>query len=152
MASRKQLKSVAHNLAQFCASRNFDHNGYWAIGHLYSYANKTNKDKLVLDLLKSRLLQQKTIKFSDTFLQVLEILNHETSANNISQQWINKATIEFEFNTSYSNEKHLLSPLKGDPFTCRATIITDKKNTYTQEVYCNVWPHDPRIEQKRADT
>jgi hypothetical protein len=66
MARRKQLKGVAGNLAQWCLSRNFDHQGYWAVGQLYAHAEDNNSDEVVIELVNDFVPNEAVgTKFSD---------------------------------------------------------------------------------------
>ncbi|MBQ4845045.1 hypothetical protein [Pseudoalteromonas sp. MMG005] len=52
MARRKQLKNVAGNIAQWCLSRNFDYEGYWAIGQFYAEAKANSTNEVVINLIE----------------------------------------------------------------------------------------------------
>ncbi len=52
MARRRQLKGIAGNLAQWCLSRNFDSEGYWAVGKLYAAAKELGVSEIVFDAKK----------------------------------------------------------------------------------------------------
>lgn len=50
MPRRKQFKSIADNINQWILSRNFDAQGYWAVGKLYKFSEEKSTRKVVLDL------------------------------------------------------------------------------------------------------
>ncbi|MEH6346121.1 MAG: hypothetical protein V7785_13605 [Bermanella sp.] len=150
MARRKQLKGIAGNLGQWCLSRSFDCEGYWAPGLLYAEAEIKNSNRIVLDLFDSPTLPESEISGKTSKL-ISEFMTMNLKASEIPEVWLRKATITFEFNTEYEHRYHHWgSGLGGKPSICIVEIITDLGKTYTKKFGCNVWVHDPKREQRRS--
>jgi hypothetical protein len=151
MARRKQLKGIAGNLGQWCLSRSFDCEGYWALGLLYAHADAVNSEKVVLNLLDRTVFPE-----SDKFGKALELISGflamDIKTSEIPKDWLKEATVTFEFNSEYKHEYHHWgSGLGGKPSMCIVEITTDLGKTYTKEYGCNVWIHNPKREQRRRD-
>lgn len=150
MARRKQLKGIAGNLGQWCLSRSFDCEGYWALGLLYADAETKNSNRIVLDLLPPPIHRESEIS-GKTLELILEFLKMNLKASNIPDIWLKKVTITFEFNTEYEHKYHHWgSGLGGKPSLCIVDMTTDLGKTYTKKYGCNVWVHNPKREQRRG--
>lgn len=151
MARRKQLKGVAGNLLQWSLSRNFDCNGYWAVGQLYAYAEENNTNELVIELVNNYVPNEVVgIKFSEAFNLLLRCFQRDLESLKIPDWWVKNAKIIFTFDTEYQNKYHFwASALGGKPAMCKVIIITDQDRTYTKESGCNVWVHNPKKEDRR---
>ncbi len=89
MARRKQLKGVAGSIVQWCISRNFDYQGYSAVGQLYAYAQEIEVNELVVNLIdKSMMPKFVNGKFSDVFDTLSSLLDKALKANNITKNWV----------------------------------------------------------------
>lgn len=151
MARRKQLQGVAGNLVQWCLSRNFDYEGYWAPGQFYAYAEANGTDEVEFHLMEQFVpIHVEAIKFSSAIQLLSRILKRELDSNKIPDVWLRDVIITFKFNTVYQHEYHLwASALGGRPFMCKVEITTDLGKIYKKESGCNVWVHNPIKEQRR---
>lgn len=108
MARRKQLKGVAGNLVQWCLSRNFDHEGYWAVGQLYANAKENGSNECVIYLVNEYVLNEGTgIKYSETIKLLSRILQRDLDSLKIPDWWIKDAKVTFSFDTDYQKKYHL---------------------------------------------
>jgi hypothetical protein len=151
MARRKQLKGVAGNIVQWCLSRNFDYEGYWAIGQLYGYTQENDTNECVIDLVNEYVPNEVTdIRFAEATKLLLGTLHSELDSLKIPDWWVKEAKIIFTFNTDYQKKYHFFaSGLGGKPAMCLVEITTDLGKTYTKEGGCNVWVHAPEKESRR---
>lgn len=151
MARRKQLKGIAGNIVQWCLSRNFDHEGYWAVGQLYAYTQENGTNEYVIDLVNEYVPNEVTdIRFSGATKLLSGTLHSELDSLKIPDWWVKEAKIIFTFNTDYQKKYHLFaSGLGGKPAMCLVEITTDLGKTYTKEGGCNVWVHNPKKESRR---
>jgi hypothetical protein len=151
MARRKQLKGVAGNLVQWCLSRNFDHQGYWAVGQLYAYAEEHGTDKFVIDLVDDYVPNGAAgVKFSEAIKLLLCILRKDIKSLKIPDWWVKDIQVIFTFNTEYQKKYHFwASALGGKPAMCLVKITTDQGKVYAKESGCNVWVHNPKKESRR---
>jgi len=150
MARRKQFKGIAGNLGQWCLSRSFDCEGYWALGLLYAHADARNSNRVTLNLLDRSTFPELDI-FGKTLELISEFLTMDLKASKIPESWLRKATITFEFNAEYEHKHHHRgSGLGGKPSICIVDITTDLGKTYTKKYGCNVWVHNPKREKRRS--
>ncbi|MDH1316387.1 hypothetical protein N5C36_20150 [Shewanella xiamenensis] len=151
MARRKQLKGVAGNIVQWCLSRNFDYQGYWAVGLLYAYAQENGTNECVINLVNEHAPNEVTgVKFSEAIKLLSCILQRDLESLKIPDWWVKDAKVIFTFNTDDKKKYHLwASGLGGKPAMCLVEITTDLGKTYTKEGGCNVWVHNPEKESRR---
>ena len=152
MARRTQLKGIANNLAQHCVSRNFDCEGYWAIGQLYALALEKEVNLITLDVLGVSILQESSNKrFHSTLNLLLKIFQRAINSNQISMNWLARVEVELVFNAEFEHEYHCWSSvLGGSPFVCRAKIATDLGRSYHSKSGGSVWLHNPAKESRRS--
>ncbi len=150
MARRKQLKGITGNLGQWCLSRSFDCEGYWALGLLYAHAETRHSNRVVLNLLDQSIFPDSE-HFGKAFELILSFLAMDLKTSKIPENWLRKATVTFEFNAEYKHEYHHWgSILGGKPCMCIVDITSDLDKTYTKQYGCNVWVHNPKREQRRG--
>lgn len=149
MARRKQLKAVAGCIGQWCISRNFDYQGYSAIGQLYAYTQEIGINELVVNPIeKSMMPEFVNGRFSGIFDELTRLLHKILKANNIPKRWVQKIKLTLRFNQAYQHKYHNLGSV-GQPFVCSVEITTDLDRKYTVENGCNVWVHSPKRESRR---
>lgn len=150
MARRKQLKGISGNLAHWCISRNFDSEGYWAIGQLYSFAKERRTNEISLNL-KNKIITPTPEKgrFTLAVNLLVAVFLNDLESNETPKEWLSEANITFKFNTEYQHKYHLWGLATGEPFVCSVSIKTDLGKIYINESGCNVWPHNPKKEQRR---
>jgi hypothetical protein len=148
MARRKQLKGIAGNLAQWVLSRNFDYNGYWAVGQLYADAGANETDEVTLNLVENFVSNDAVgVKFSEAILLLSSIFNRDIKSLKIPDWWVK---VVFKFNTEYQHKYHCWgSALGGKPFMCVVIVVTDQGKKYSKKLGCNVWVHNPKKELRR---
>ena len=153
MARRKQLKGIAGNLAQWMLSRNFDNQGYWAMGQFYKFARSKNTKQIEINLLeKSVTPSPANNDFESSINLLLNILKNEIKTKNIPESWLKEVKISFKFETDYEKKYHYWgAKLGGKAFICTVSIATDLSKIYTQTNGCNVWVHSPTMEQRRSE-
>ena len=151
MARRSQIKGIAGNIAQWCLSRNFDCEGYWAIGQLYAYAEANGQSEIVLDLVEEFIpAEVKDLNNTTVIKLVSDFLQKNLDASKIPSDWLKEVKVTFKFNTKYQHKYHCWgSGLGGKPFVCTVEITTDLGRTYSKEYGCNVWVHNTKRESRR---
>lgn len=150
MPRRRELQGIAGNLAQWCRSRNFDNEGYWAMGQLYAFAESIRTNELVLNVLEQTLLPApEAEQFASAFRRISTVVQRELEAKNIPRWWIREMYIVFKFNAVYQQKYH--DPLSsfGEPCVWTVSIKTDLGTVYHKEAGCNVWVHHPQRERCR---
>ena len=152
MARRRQLKGIAENLAKWCLSRNFDSEGYWAIGKLYAAAKDLGVREIVLDVREKKFNPEpKNGQYSEAIRLLISILENVVKSNYIPEYWIAKVIIHFEYETEYVQKWHYFGSALGEPFKCKVVITSDLGRNYIHELGCNVWVHNPKKELCRYD-
>ncbi|MDF1690623.1 MAG: hypothetical protein P1U35_13550 [Cycloclasticus sp.] len=150
MARRKQLKGVAGSLVQWCMSRNFDYQGYWAIGQLYAHAQAMGVNELIVNPIdKSMKPKPVNEKFIGAFEAFSNILNKTLKANEIPSSWIQDIRLVLQFNQEYQHKYHYWGSALGKPFICSVEITTDLGKKFKVENGCNIWVHNPKRESRR---
>jgi hypothetical protein len=151
MARRKQLKGVAGNIGQWCLSRNFDYEGYWALGQFFVHAEANGTEEIVIKVIEEFVpIHAEGIKFSSAIKLLSGVLKRDIISNNIPDWWLKDVSVIFRFNASFEHKYHYWgSGLGGKPFMCVVNITTDLGKTYSKESGCNVWVHNPKREQRR---
>ena len=152
MARRNQLKGIAGNLVQWCLSRNFDFEGYWAIGQLYKYAEDLDTNRIILNLKNKTLTPASdSTDFKKAIESLSKVLKNELQSNKIPEAWLKEVSVIFSFNEAYQDKYHYWGSALGKPFICVAEITTDLVKTYIKESGCNIWVHNPKKESCRND-
>ena len=151
MARRKQLKGVAGNIGQWCLSRSFDYEGYWALGQFFAHAEATGKNELVIKVIEEFVpINEEGVKFSSAIKLLSSVLKRDIKSNKIPDWWLKDVSVIFRFNAVFERKYHYRgSGLGGKPFICIVNITTDLGKTYSKEFGCNVWVHNPKREQRR---
>lgn len=151
MPRRKQLKGIAGNIVQFCLSRNFDDQGYWAVGQLYAYAQENNSNEFVINLVNEYTPNEVvTERLSRVNYVLSRLLKRELETLKIPNWWIKDVEVIFTFETEYQKKYHShTSSLGGKPAMCQVKITSDLNKTYIKEYGYNVWVHDPEKEYRR---
>ncbi|WP_299775897.1 hypothetical protein [uncultured Pseudoteredinibacter sp.] len=150
MARRKQLRGIAGNLAQWCLSRNFDSEGYWAVGKLYAEAQHKGISAITLNLIEKEFTPKLQAKEYAVSLGLLsKVLECSVNSSRISESWIKSVVISFEFEVEYVHKWHYWGSALGKPFKCRVSIESDLNKEYAYETGCNVWVHNPKRECRR---
>jgi hypothetical protein len=129
MARRKQLKGIAGNLARWIVSRNFDVEGYWAVGLICLYAE------------------------SRELAIAAEILKHQLSTSMNSCKlpacWLVEVEVNFQFNTCPNPKYHSRGFVSGKPFMCTVSLTTDLGRTFKNRSGAFCRPYDPKRELRR---
>lgn len=147
MARRRQFKGIVRDLAIWCSKRNFDYEGYWAVGVLYGFTQSNNVDELVLDINTST--PAKTMDLLAAEL-VSNQLKKDLLSKNLPLSWLKSAEVKFQFNSEYIKKYHYWrSGLGGKPYLCTVTITSDSGIVYKARSGGNVWVHDPTKEERR---
>ena len=150
MARRKQLKGIANNLVQWSMSRNFDYQGYWAVGQFYAHVDESISNELVVDLVEDFVfIEPENRKFCTALSDLSRVMKNELESNKIPDWWIEKARVTFRFNEEYQSKYHFFGSALGKPFVCSVELKSDLGETYKKEGGCNVWIHNPKRESRR---
>ena len=147
---RRELKSVVNSLGQWSLSRNFDCQGYWAIGKLYSLAENEDKNRVEINLLEREIIPQpknEDLKGLITFIR--EFYFRLLEANGLPEVWVKNVKLVFLFNEKYQKKYHWWRMAIGKPMILKVQITTDLGKTYEYENGCNCLPHNPKKEQRR---
>jgi hypothetical protein len=149
MPRRKQLKGIAGNLAHWCLSRNFDVNGYWAVGQLYARAKASGVSQASLQLYEDFKLVES--EYPDAAQSVSKIFYRDLTSKSIPITWVKDLEVIFSFETEYQRKYHYWgSGLGGMPAMCSVFITTDMGQLYQHELGFNVWVHNPKREVRRS--
>ena len=147
---RKQLKGVANTLGQWCISRNFDCQGYWAIGKLYKLAQKNDQSVVVIDITESEIDPEPTDEELKGLITLIRNFYQDLlKANKLHYFCVKKIIITFQFEQKYQNKYHLWRVSIGKPVIVKVNIQTDLGRTYESENGCNCRPHNKDKEQRR---
>ena len=149
MARRKQLKGIAQNLAQWSLSRNFDFEGYWAIGKLFLHCKENDQTEIEIIVLEEW-ESPKPTKFSSLANILLEVVKTDLKANLIPYSWVRRISATYKFEQEYCGKYHFYGAMIGKPFICNVEITTDLDRTYRGESGANCWVHNPKKESRRA--
>lgn len=151
MARRKQLKGIAGNLAQWCLSRNFDCEGYWAVGKLYTYAVSKKTDSVCISLKANSIEPvSKDGKFNASIKLLSEVFEKAIESNKIPIEWVKEINVFFKFDTEFVHNYHYFgSASGGKPCICSVHIKTDLGRKYTKSSGYNVWQHNENRERCR---
>lgn len=150
MPRRKHFKSIADNINQQILSRNFDAQGYWAVGKLYKFAEEHSIRKVVLDLkLKTINPESNDGEFSTAIQELAQLLYRSMESNKMPEYWLQEATVTFSFKEAFQAKYHFWGSALGQPFICSVYIKTDLGRVYIRENGCNCWIHDPHKELRR---
>ncbi|CAA6807250.1 MAG: Unknown protein [uncultured Campylobacterales bacterium] len=150
MPRRRQLKGIAVNLAQYCMSRNFESDGYWAMGKFYAYAKKYGTDSIILNLTDYSIKpESKSNTFISAIQLLVDVVEKIINTNKIPASWVRQINIVLNFNAKYEKKYHYWgSALGGKPFFCKAIILTDLGRKYEYETTGIVWIHNPQKERQ----
>ena len=113
MARRKQLKGIAGNIGQWCLSRNFDYEGYWALGQFFAHTEANGTDEVVIKVIEEFVpIYAEGIKFSSAIKLLSSVLKRDIKSNNIPDWWLKDVSVIFRFNTDFEHKYHyhLLHP------------------------------------------
>jgi hypothetical protein len=150
MARRKQLKGVAGNLSQWCLSRNFDINGYWALGKLYALSELNSGKEVVIDIIESSITPEPINEsYKDAMSLIAVVMEKCLESNGIQQKWLHKAIIRFSFNVEYEHKYHIWGRALGQPAIWVTELTTDLGKTYVKKSGFNIWLHNPKKETRR---
>ena len=145
MARRKQFKGIAGNLAKWIISRNFDAQGYWAVGILCKQAELKRVTEVSFKLIGN--------DDSSEFGVPLEGLRQElckyTNSCKIPHWWLAEAAVKFEFNVQPNPRYHVWGSALGKPFICTVSLTTDSGRKFINQNGSFCMPHDPDKEQRR---
>lgn len=152
MPRRKQLKGVADMLIQWCLSRNFDHNGYWAPGQIYALTKSHRCTEYTLVIVDDYAeVPRGEAQFPQATELLMNLFKNNLQALGLPLSWIKAAEITFSFDVNFERRMHLWrSELGGQPAMFRVKITTDLGRKFTREGGCNVWVHNPVREQRRS--
>jgi len=149
MARRKQLKGIAQNLAQWCLSRNFDYEGYWAVGKLYLYCKDNDQTEIEICVL-DEWEKSGPAKFSLLGETLFEVVKRDLKSNSISRSWVRRINVTYKFEQEYQGKFHFYGSMIGKPFICNVEITTDLGRVYSGETGANCWVHNPKKECRRV--
>ena len=152
MPRRKQFKGVANNLIQWVLSRNFDDQGYWAVGRLYGFSKENETNTVIIDL---KLQKLNPYPKNGEFLGAIESLNlllhRNMKANKMPKDWLQEAKLTLKFNVAYKHQDRYWRSALGEPFICSVSIETDIGSIFTSENEGNCWIHNPKKEMRRYE-
>jgi len=152
MPRRRQLKGISGNLAQWCLSRNFDLNGYWAVGQLYAFAKSKKDSEIDLAIVRDFVVcDLARFEYSEMVLSIYKQYSKDSKCLNIPITWIKDVTLNFKFESEYQHKYHYFgSALGGEPAMWTVSITADNGRVYKSEAGCNVWIHNPKREYRRS--
>ena len=151
MPRRREFQGVANNLTQWVLSRNFDWQGYWALGMLYKFAEEHGISSLSLELeVKDIVLETMTEELMEVVSQLTQFVYRSMHSKKMPEEWLERASVTFSFNVPYQRQYHYWGSKLGQPCLCRVDLQTDIGSLYTSENGCNCWIHDPNREHRRS--
>ena len=152
MPRRRQLKGISGNLAQWCLSRNFDLNGYWALGQLYAFAKSERESEIDLTVVSGFVVSDFTqLEYFEMVSSIYKQFSKDSKCLNIPITWIKDVSLNFKFECEYQHKYHYWgSALGGEPATWTVSITADSGRVYKSEEGCNVWIHNPKRENRRS--
>lgn len=159
MARRSQFNGIAADLLASFTSRYNDLNGYWALGQFATFMidrnsptlqfpllaktaqpfqTTTNYDRNALLRLLPKRVQPLIRPFKTTANYYRSALLRMMQANAMPQDWLADANFILE--------------MTGDNgMLCHCNIRSDQGKLYQHSVSIDVYPHDPRREQRRRN-
>ncbi len=148
MGRRRELNSIATDIAQSLSSRNNDYLGYWATGQLHKLAKDNDSDRVRIDVLNKN-MEPYTEHFRNIFDVYFEVLKKQLNARKLKMNWVSKFILEFYFEQERNETVHRYIGI-GFPYTLNVLIESDLGAVHKLRVggYCR--PHDPNREERRS--
>ena len=144
---RRILRGIASGLAGSFASRNNDHNGYWAPGVLYAHARRHQVRTVRLNLQSQR-LTPRAAELVPIATRHADLLAALLAAETFDAGLISSAEIIVEF-AAVEDFPPWPRHTYGDPYVCRVLLGHQCGKTYVAEVWGHAAPHDPLREMRR---
>lgn len=145
MARRNQFKGIAGNLTKWVISRNFDADGYWAVGKICKYAESEKLREVSFKLIGNN----ESREFCISLERAREELYKYIKYCKMPEYWLFEAEIKFEFNAPPNPRYHYWGSALGNPFICTVSITTDLGRIFTNKSGSFCRPHNPEKEQRR---
>jgi hypothetical protein len=147
MPRRRELKSVAYDIASFCISRNNDFEGYWAPGILSKVAKEKEMNPIDFDLLSgnSNVSGKELIELGTTYKTMLA---DQFERRGFSKEKIRNGNVLFRFDHSNPIDSPFLPFSEKCPFYVEVTLTDDLNNTYQRRRESWCWPHNPKFERQ----
>lgn len=154
MVRRKQIKGVVSNLGNWCISRNFDFDGYCALGKLYVICDDLGLKSISFDLIDSAWHPEEVHELLPHTLahDIRRIFFNQLTSLRIPNTWLCVAKVRFEFNCPFEHNVHWFGRALGEPFKCLVTVTSDLGTVYESTTGCNLWKHNPQREYRRCNS
>jgi hypothetical protein len=145
MTRRGELRAVLTGLLGSFVSRNNDVDGYWGLGLLRSFADRSGMGVLHLDL-KTGSAEPRDPTAERIAQAYREKLEHHLSRLRISSDLVMKAelSVEFELQTSPRTPE----PTYGQPVRCTMLLVDRRNREHRRSAVTTCAPHDPTRERR----
>jgi hypothetical protein len=147
MARRKELGSIASGIVGSFNSRNNDVDGYWGIGKLYTFVEKSSGKQVVFELLGNS-IRPHTHEFDALLAFYREKLLGYLEGHGIPKGWIKSVTISASFEIVFQPKYHFWRSALGKPCEVKCDIEDDNGRHHIAYAYNNSRPHDPKRETR----
>ncbi|MGN6228101.1 MAG: hypothetical protein ACTHNM_11770 [Dyella sp.] len=147
MPGSRALAGIVSGLVETFVSRNNDVSGYWGIGQLRKEIEDQGCHAAELDLLAGQVDQAPPI-VSTLIARYGAYLSASLARDGFSPTHVVEAKISIEFGSfGNASEPDLFSTL-GEPFNCRATLLSRSGKVFSAVRGGLCRRHDPRCEQQ----
>ena len=147
MPRRRELRGIAAGLLGSFTSRNNDIGGYWAIGQLYRFAQRSRMRKIDFDLLTGNINVRESLRdrldalVSNYCLRLVD----DCWRLDIPSNWIRSAHIFIEFDADNDFQFHREYP-DENPFKCTVELEDDRGRRHCVQASGKCWPHNRKRE------
>ena len=147
MSKLSSLKGVVGGLAGSFVSRNNDVDGYWALGLLKSFANKTGADQVRVTVVPSDSEQPEPLRsIAQLYRTKLEQL---MTGARLDLRSVSSAEIVTTFRLSADEAARAIAGTRGAPFRSEVLVVDVRGRTHSRAFYSLCSEHDPSREQSR---
>lgn len=140
MPRRRELQSIATDMAHFCVGRNNDIEGYWALGVLCRHADETSQRNLAIRVSSALQFPYPVEEARRNLLERFDALDVRL------RSYVKSISVNFSF------EPLSLTEVFGQEFrSCCWVMIVDDRGTMRHGEACEIcWPHEPEWEMRSS--
>lgn len=148
VATRRVLRGVLNELAISFVGRNNDLDGYWAMGQLRSFADRTRALEITFDLIEGQANPPKDLPQKIALAYAVWLRRRLTKLQ-LPLERVARAEVRISFG-EHMGESSSPQVTWGDPFTCFIRLTDDRGVSYARTVGSWCGPHDSSREWRRA--
>lgn len=147
MTRRGELKDIAAGLLGSFVSRNNDVDGYWGLGLLRSFADRSGMNLLRFDLKAGSADPR-----DPTALQIAQAYGHRLEHHLARRRIPNGVVIRAEITVEFGLDATPFTPAPtyGQPVRCTALLINRGNREHRCSTLTTCAPHDPARERRSA--